>query len=128
MFQTQRNRITKTELCMYVNFLTEGYNRLVGNLPSPSTSTILLHAFSLLCRIFSLEYLHTKKQRYSATAACLMLALNVVLDEHQITYSDMIVNSTKIMSSLRPKYLVVSLVCQKFLFSFIAACGNVVGN
>lgn len=104
--ERQRYRISKVELCLYADFLYEGYQRLVGESVS-FTSVVLMHAFSLLCRALSLEYFHTKRQRYSVSAACLMLALNAMFDEQHISYSDIIASASVLTYTMNVKYLVV---------------------
>ena len=106
--RAQRNRITKAEFCLYVNFLSQEFHRVFGAACTAVATSILLHAFRLLCKVFAIEYFHTRKQRYSVSAACLMLSLNVSLDEHRMTYSTLAnYSSVACCNRMSPKYLVV---------------------
>jgi hypothetical protein len=108
VLQVQRNRISQTEIYIYIDFIRECYSYFVLKRDDEQYKDVCISlSLSLLLRALSLEYFHTKRQKYSLSAACLMLSLNSFIDEHRVRYSGMICFHP-LLHEMTPRYLAVS--------------------
>lgn len=124
VLQVQRNRISETEIYIYIDFIRECYSFFVLRRDDDQYKDVCISlSLSLLLRALSLEYFHTKRQKYSLSAACLMLSLNSFIDEHRVRYSGMICFHP-LLHEMTPRYLAVSVSFALFLLTYPLCLGD----